>query len=243
MASGFSNMYLTGKQHSILSWIGHKLKRLIPLLLIIFAVYYMASSRYHSRTTVNRLQAGPSKFNPRPSVQQQQPETDNTQFDSSASSPSSSSSSSSQQPNVKVEEAPKRYWTDLKQTVPKSRYKSSAAIAAETAAAQAKQRLGTGKGYPDPEGMKQIKSMMKHAWDRYVEHSWGMDDLKPISKTGMNWLGANGLAATLVDSLDTLWIMGMHDEYRKARDYVQTKLRFDLVSHARTITFIKSSCL
>ena len=39
---------------------------------------------------------------------------------------------------------------------------------------------------------------------------------QPQSKNGINSFG--GLGATLVDSLDTLYIMGLKDEFQKARE-------------------------
>jgi mannosyl-oligosaccharide alpha-1,2-mannosidase len=39
---------------------------------------------------------------------------------------------------------------------------------------------------------------------------------QPQSKNGINSFG--GLGATLVDSLDTLYIMGLKDEFKKARE-------------------------
>ena len=51
----------------------------------------------------------------------------------------------------------------------------------------------------------------------------GRDELKPLSKSGSdNW---GGMGVTLVDSLDTLWIMGMKDEFNEARDWVAKSLR------------------
>ncbi|AQK45938.1 Mannosyl-oligosaccharide 12-alpha-mannosidase MNS1 [Zea mays] len=47
----------------------------------------------------------------------------------------------------------------------------------------------------------------------------------PQSKDGINSFG--GLGATLVDSLDTLYIMGLKDEFQKARDWVAESLDFD----------------
>uniref|UniRef100_A0A0A8Y691 Mannosyl-oligosaccharide 1,2-alpha-mannosidase, putative n=1 Tax=Arundo donax TaxID=35708 RepID=A0A0A8Y691_ARUDO len=44
----------------------------------------------------------------------------------------------------------------------------------------------------------------------------GTDELQPQSKNGVNSFG--GLGATLVDSLDTLYIMGLKDEFQKARE-------------------------
>lgn len=47
---------------------------------------------------------------------------------------------------------------------------------------------------------------MLHAWRGYVTHAWGHDELCPISKKGKDDFG--GLGATIVDSLDTLKMMG-----------------------------------
>lgn len=70
-----------------------------------------------------------------------------------------------------------------------------------------------------------VKGAMQHAWSNYKAKAWGMDELKPRSGTGdNNWLG---LGMTLVDSLDTLWIMGMIDEFNEARDWVAQNLDFN----------------
>jgi len=60
---------------------------------------------------------------------------------------------------------------------------------------------------------------MQHAWGGYEKYAWGMDELRPQSNSGVDWLG---LGATIVDSLDTLWIMGMQREFEKARGWVAT---------------------
>jgi len=44
---------------------------------------------------------------------------------------------------------------------------------------------------------------MQHAWNGYKQYAWGQDDLKPVSKSGGNWLN---LGATIIDALDTLWV-------------------------------------
>ncbi|PWZ44350.1 Mannosyl-oligosaccharide 1,2-alpha-mannosidase MNS1 [Zea mays] len=58
-------------------------------------------------------------------------------------------------------------------------------------------------------------------WDRQSLVS----EYEPQSKDGINSFG--GLGATLVDSLDTLYIMGLKDEFQKARDWVAESLDFD----------------
>ena len=37
------------------------------------------------------------------------------------------------------------------------------------------------------------------------------------------------MGATIVDAIDTLHIMGLMDEYQKARDWIATQLNFDIV--------------
>ena len=52
-----------------------------------------------------------------------------------------------------------------------------------------------------------VKAAMVHAWGGYKERAWGKDTLLPRSGGSENQWGAMGM--TLLDSLDTLWIMGM----------------------------------
>ncbi|KAK0633014.1 glycoside hydrolase family 47 protein [Immersiella caudata] len=51
-------------------------------------------------------------------------------------------------------------------------------------------------------------------WNAYGEYAWGRDQLSPQSLRGAD--GFNGWGATLVDSLDTLWIMGLRKEFKQA---------------------------
>ena len=48
----------------------------------------------------------------------------------------------------------------------------------------------------------------KHAWKGYRKFAWGHDNLKPISETYYDWFG---LGLTIVDSLDTLYIMNLQE--------------------------------
>lgn len=71
-----------------------------------------------------------------------------------------------------------------------------------------------------------VRAAMAHAWRGYVRYAWGNDELMPVSQIGKNSFG--GLGATIVDALDTLWLMDMQSEYQAARDWVANKLRFDV---------------
>lgn len=71
--------------------------------------------------------------------------------------------------------------------------------------------------------------MMKHAWDNYVRYAWGKNELRPLSKRGHTGsiFGAMPIGATILDGMDTLYIMGMKDEFKQARDWVSNDLDMD----------------
>lgn len=71
-----------------------------------------------------------------------------------------------------------------------------------------------------------VKHVFQKCWKSYKAKAWMADELTPISGYSRNPFG--GWAATLVDSLDTLWIMGMKDEFAEA------------VAAAYTIDFTKT---
>jgi len=75
------------------------------------------------------------------------------------------------------------------------------------------------------ERREKVKSAMLHAWTCYETYAWGYDELEPQSKSGTNQFA--GLGATIIDSLDTLYIMGFKKEYEKARDWVAEHLDFN----------------
>ncbi|XP_064912831.1 mannosyl-oligosaccharide 1,2-alpha-mannosidase IA isoform X1 [Columba livia] len=74
-----------------------------------------------------------------------------------------------------------------------------------------------------------IKEMMKHAWDNYKRYAWGLNELKPISKQGHSSnLFGNIQGATIVDALDTLYIMEMKEEFKEAKEWVEKNLDFNV---------------
>ncbi|XP_033374393.1 UDP-N-acetylhexosamine pyrophosphorylase-like protein 1 isoform X3 [Parus major] len=64
----------------------------------------------------------------------------------------------------------------------------------------------------------------RHAWKGYKDFAWGHDELKPLSKSYSEWFG---LGLTLIDALDTLWILGLKEEFEEARKWVANDLIFD----------------
>ncbi|XP_076873997.1 mannosyl-oligosaccharide 1,2-alpha-mannosidase IA [Brachyhypopomus gauderio] len=90
----------------------------------------------------------------------------------------------------------------------------------------------TGHEPADPETKERrakIKEMMQFAWDNYKRYAWGSNELRPVSKQGhsSNLFGSLK-GATIVDALDTLYIMEMYDEFEAATEWVEKNLDFNM---------------
>ena len=59
-----------------------------------------------------------------------------------------------------------------------------------------------------------MRENFEHAWAAYRKHGWSYDEVTPISGHGTNNFG--GWRATLIDSLDTLWLMNLTAEFDEA---------------------------
>ncbi len=80
----------------------------------------------------------------------------------------------------------------------------------------------------------EVRRVLEKSWNSYRSQAWMKDVLKPLSgKSGDQF---SGWAATLVDSLDTLWIAGMRDEFYEAVQAVAT-IDFGQSTSGRVNTF------
>ncbi|XP_006918189.1 endoplasmic reticulum mannosyl-oligosaccharide 1,2-alpha-mannosidase isoform X4 [Pteropus alecto] len=79
--------------------------------------------------------------------------------------------------------------------------------------------------HPAPPNSRQkaVVDAFRHAWLGYRKFAWGHDELKPVSRSFSEWFG---LGLTLIDSLDTMWILGLKKEFGEARRWVSKKLQF-----------------
>ncbi|XP_039497573.1 mannosyl-oligosaccharide alpha-1,2-mannosidase IA isoform X1 [Drosophila santomea] len=77
-----------------------------------------------------------------------------------------------------------------------------------------------------------VKQMMEHAWHNYKLYAWGKNELRPLSQRphSASIFGSYDLGATIVDGLDTLYIMGLEKEYREGRDWIERKFSLDNIS-------------
>lgn len=62
--------------------------------------------------------------------------------------------------------------------------------------------------------LQKVKETFMISWNQYKKFAWGRDEIKPVSQEAFDPFA--GWAATLVDALDTLLIMGLKDEFKEA---------------------------
>lgn len=90
--------------------------------------------------------------------------------------------------------------------------------------------------------LAEIKAEMVRAWSGYRAHAWMHDELSPVTRSFRDPFC--GWAATLVDSLDTLWIMGLRDEFDEAAlavadiDFTYSPTRNDIPVFETTIRYL-----
>ncbi|XP_062108214.1 alpha-mannosidase I MNS4 [Humulus lupulus] len=81
-----------------------------------------------------------------------------------------------------------------------------------------------------PEEAKQlrdeVREMFYHAFDGYMDNAFPLDELRPLSCGGEDTLG--GYALTLIDSLDTLALLGDRDRFSTSVEWIGKNLRFDI---------------
>jgi mannosyl-oligosaccharide alpha-1,2-mannosidase len=90
--------------------------------------------------------------------------------------------------------------------------------------------------------LAEVKAEMKRAWDGYEKYAFGHDELVPIEKSFKDPFC--GWAATLVDAMDTLWIMGLKEEFDTAYkalkdiDFTTTPHRNEIPVFETTIRYL-----
>ncbi|TQS32778.1 hypothetical protein Golomagni_06899, partial [Golovinomyces magnicellulatus] len=72
---------------------------------------------------------------------------------------------------------------------------------------------------------KAVKDAFQRSWAAYKEHAWLKDEVTPVSGKSKDNFG--GWGATLIDSLDTLWIMDLQDDFEEAVKAVQEHITFE----------------
>ncbi|KAF4585873.1 glycoside hydrolase family 47 protein [Ophiocordyceps camponoti-floridani] len=84
------------------------------------------------------------------------------------------------------------------------------------------------------ERLGEVRRLFQANWRSYRRFAWGRDALLPVSGAGRDQFG--GWSATLVDSLDTLWIMGLREEFHEAAE-MAARIDFGKATTARINVF------
>ncbi|KAI1361106.1 family 47 glycosyl hydrolase [Xylaria arbuscula] len=77
-----------------------------------------------------------------------------------------------------------------------------------------KSSAGIGRRQLLTDRRNEVRDVFVKSWESYARYAWGWDELAPVSGSGRDTFG--GWAATLVDSLDALWIMDLKEEFYEA---------------------------
>ncbi|MEV4432973.1 glycoside hydrolase family 47 protein [Streptomyces sp. NPDC049555] len=82
---------------------------------------------------------------------------------------------------------------------------------------------------PDPDRAREIRAEFVHAWQGYKRHAWGHDELLPLSG-GHQEFFARGrpVGLSIVEALDTLYVMGLDAEVEECVGWIEDRLDFDL---------------
>jgi mannosyl-oligosaccharide alpha-1,2-mannosidase len=76
---------------------------------------------------------------------------------------------------------------------------------------------------------EEVRDEMRWAWRNYREHAWGKDQIKPISGGIESFpLKTRHLGLTIVEALDTLWAMGLDEEFAEGVEWIRRNLDFNV---------------
>ena len=74
-----------------------------------------------------------------------------------------------------------------------------------------------------------VRKDMRWAWEHYRTKAWGKDQIKPISGGFESFpLKDHHLGLTIIEALDTLWVMGLDDEFHDGVEWAKSSLDFDV---------------
>ena len=79
-----------------------------------------------------------------------------------------------------------------------------------------------------------VKAEMRWAWHCYRAAAWGQDEVRPVSGGGRSFLIKDtSVGLSIVEALDTLWLMGLDAELEDGVRWIRRHLTFDLDGDAQ----------
>ncbi len=75
----------------------------------------------------------------------------------------------------------------------------------------------------------EVRAEYLRAWDAYKRLAWGHDELRPVSGTHQEFFAPNHpVGLTIIEALDTLYLMGLDDELALGVRWVEDNLNLDI---------------
>lgn len=83
---------------------------------------------------------------------------------------------------------------------------------------------------PNPRTVaREVRDEFLHAWNAYKRFAWGYDEVCPISGTPKNFfLPAHSFGLSIIEALDTLYVMELDTELEACLTWLRSRLDFDV---------------
>ncbi|WP_234376870.1 glycoside hydrolase family 47 protein [Streptomyces sp. TP-A0356] len=84
-------------------------------------------------------------------------------------------------------------------------------------------------GPPDQQKAQEIRAEFLHAWNGYRRNAWGHDELLPVSGRYREFFSRrHPVGLSIVEALDTHYVMGLDDEVARSLDWIRSRLDLDV---------------
>src|SRR6266568_6353781 len=81
----------------------------------------------------------------------------------------------------------------------------------------------------DQEIAADVRHEFLHAWNGYKRFAWGHDQVMPLSGTYSEFfVSGHPIGLSIIEALDTLYVMGLDDELALGVDWIEQNLDFDI---------------
>ncbi|NYT41559.1 glycoside hydrolase family 47 protein [Sphingomonas sp. R-74633] len=75
----------------------------------------------------------------------------------------------------------------------------------------------------------EVREAMRWAWKNYREKAWGKDQIMPVSGGAESFsIKGRHIGLSLIEALDTLWLMELDAEFKDGVDWIRANLDFDV---------------
>jgi hypothetical protein len=90
--------------------------------------------------------------------------------------------------------------------------------------------LAHGQSMPDAKTAgNQVREEFVHAWNGYKQFAWGFDEVLPVSGTASDFfVKGHSFGLSIIEALDTLYVMELDDELSACVAWLRTHLDFDV---------------